>query len=124
MVADRLVERREEPLMGRREGDDVPAGPEVPGGPGDLGGVVLDVLEHVHVEDRVEGLRRVEPLERADPDLAAERGSEPGADSSSSRPARAGVGLQADPSTLDPPGRGRRVVPPSPAPTSRTSSPR
>ena len=101
-VADCPVERREQPLVGRREGDDVPAGAEVPGGPGDLGGVVLDVLEHVHVEDRVEGLRLVEPLERADPDLATAR-ERAGADLVHEPAGEGRVGLQADPSTLDPP---------------------
>ena len=80
----------------------MPAGAEVPGGPGDLGAVVLDVLEHVHVEDRVEGLRRVDPLERADPDLAAAR-ERAGADLVEEPAGERRVGLQADPSPLGPP---------------------
>ena len=58
-MADRPVERREEPLVRRREGDDMPPRPEPGGGAGDLGRVVLDVLQDVDIEQRVElGLGR------------------------------------------------------------------
>ena len=71
IVADRPVERREEPLVGRREGDDVPARPEPLGGAGDLGRVVLDVLQDVHVEQRVESPPRPAGRPGCRPDLAA-----------------------------------------------------
>ena len=60
VMADRFVKRREQPLVSRRKHDQVPARLELVGGPLELGAVVGDVLEHIHVEDRVEPIVLVE----------------------------------------------------------------
>ena len=79
VVADGPIERGEEPLVGRREHDEVPAGAEAVGGAGQLGAVVLDVLEDVHIEDRVERRLVAEVVEGAD-DHPAAGGQLPGGD--------------------------------------------
>ena len=65
--------------------------------------VVLDVFEHVHVEDRVERLRVVELLRACRAGSRSMPASEPERISRSSLADERGVGFQADPAPLGPP---------------------
>jgi hypothetical protein len=101
VVADCFVERGVEPGMGGSHDDEMAAGLEAAGGPGELGEVVGDVLQDVDVEDAVEERPGREGREIS-----------PGCLASNGKPARAnrgldlagqhGVGLEADPGTLAP----------------------
>jgi hypothetical protein len=69
-MADALVERRVEERMGGGEDDQAAAGAEAVERALRLAPIVLDVLEDVDVEDRVEGLAFTEGLESAGSRLA------------------------------------------------------
>ena len=73
VVSDRFVERREQPLVSRRKHDQMPARLELSRGPFELSAVVFDVLEHIHVEDRVEPIVLAQIRQGADRDAAAVR---------------------------------------------------
>ena len=63
VMADDLVERREQPVMGGRQRDDMAARLEHPGRAGQLGAVILDMFEHVDVEQGIVRRLRLDLLE-------------------------------------------------------------
>jgi hypothetical protein len=96
MVSDGFVERREKKLMRRREDDKMAAGFKVACGGRDLAGVVLDMLEHVNVNDRVEILIRWQLGYRLADNFAA-GGQLAVRDPPADKPGHFGIGLEAYP---------------------------
>src|ERR1019366_5436062 len=70
MMSDRCVERTEQELMRRCEDHETPTLGKQPRGSLDLTPVVRNVLQHVHIQDRVEPGRRGNRLDRPGEDRA------------------------------------------------------
>src|SRR5437762_3353135 len=59
-MSDGGVERRKQPLMGRRQNHDPASRPQVSGGSLELGAIALNVLQDVDINDGVELVRGAE----------------------------------------------------------------
>ena len=56
-MADRFIELAKKPLMRGGEHDQVAAGRDMPGDARQFPAVILDMLQHINIEDRVERCR-------------------------------------------------------------------
>lgn len=99
VVADGAVELGEQPWPGRRQHHEHAARPQQAGGTRDFSVVVLDVLQHVEIQDGIEGRGRGEVGHGRLQDLA--RGlDQPGSDGLGHTGGQSPVRLQADPASL------------------------
>ena len=115
IMADGLIERREQPLMGGRKNDQAAAGFELIGRQGQLGAIVGDVLEHVHVENGVEAIMLVQIRQRADSQMRQQSGNSPAEAAEYSRSASEASGSRQT-QRSESPSQSTRVVPPFPRP--------
>lgn len=99
VMPDGLVERRKEPLVRRAEDHQVAAGQQVRGSTRHLSRIIVDVFQHVHIEDRVKSFVGLHVGNRPHAHLTA-TGQDPPVDRFSQPGGQGRVRLNAQPQTV------------------------